>query len=96
MAIFNPLTVISKQAEAAVEPAKEVVVTSQRSVFNPLESISETQEFKSESRIQNVTIGECAKCKQPMSKSVLGDGAPMYFCEKCRVVSPMPDPDCVV
>jgi len=60
--------------------------------FNPLESLSSTPGFMSKSAFSNLEVGICPKCKSNMRDDArLGDGTYVYFCDKCRVSSPLPD-----
>ena len=97
--IFNPLHeqpyLLKANSSAPVKKPIRIInaVKAKRGVFNPLTAISADARFKVEAALQNTVVGECAKCKTPMSRASLADGSPMYYCESCRVSSPMANGD---
>lgn len=71
-----------------------------RKIFNPLQAIaqaataadeSEPAEMKSTSSVQNIKVGICPKCDEDMTRAVIANDETVFYCEGCRVSTPLPD-----
>lgn len=60
-------------------------------IFNPLQALSSTNEFKAEAAVQNMLVGFCPKCGKNMEISKISNGDEVFWCEECRVASPLPN-----
>lgn len=72
-----------------------------RKIFNPLHQLSATAsaeieedakgEMQSTSSVRNTKIGVCPKCDDDMGRAVIANNETVYYCEACRVSTPLPD-----
>jgi hypothetical protein len=70
-------------------------MTIKRTIFNPLAqtntSQSSAEPHEATAAVQNVQVGVCPKCNDNMSRAVIANNDSVFYCEACRVSTPMPD-----
>jgi hypothetical protein len=70
---------------------KENTMT-KRAIFNPLDGTSiSSSGMQSTSSLINTEIGVCPKCSKPMGESRIANADTVYYCDSCRVSTPMLD-----
>jgi formamidopyrimidine-DNA glycosylase len=66
-----------------------------RTIFNPLaaSNVSQSSDVKQEATasMQNTKVGICPKCDENMTRAVIANQDTVFYCEACRVSTPLPD-----
>lgn len=66
-----------------------------RVIFNPLAanntSQSSDQKQEATASMQNTKVGICPKCDDNMTRAVIANNDSVFYCEACRVSTPLPD-----
>lgn len=70
-------------------------------IFNPLKHSLSGEQQQSTSSVDGANVataaiynekqGECPKCKNQMITAVIASADSVFFCEKCRVSTPLAD-----
>lgn len=66
-----------------------------RTIFNPLAptgvSQSSAENHAATAAVENVQVGVCPKCKENMTRATIANNDTVFYCEACRVSTPLPD-----
>lgn len=77
--IFNPL-------DSVADLSVEIRAEDSESVSSKVDN-----SMRSESSFRNEDIGVCPKCHSSMGRAVIANGDEVFYCEKDRVSSPLPN-----
>lgn len=66
-----------------------------RVIFNPL-AVNNVSQSSGEQQVatasmQNTKVGICPKCDENMTRAVIANTDTVFYCEACRVSTPLPD-----
>lgn len=62
-----------------------------KKIFNPLFDSVTSKTQVSTSALYNAEVGVCPKCKQNMGTATIEEGVEVFYCDTCRVSSPLPN-----